>query len=154
MSVAAHATGGGGLPSSSAATLLVLLAITIGVLVATIRDAADLRMLLTLLGLGQLLGHALLSAAGHSHGSAVTVPWSVMLAAHVAALTVGAVLIAAGGYLCAAISRVVRAITPPAPRPVTVVPAFFGGGADQPLRSALELAASVSHRGPPVSFPN
>jgi hypothetical protein len=35
--------------------------------------------------------------------------------------------------------------------PVAVAPVVVIGGADQPLRSALLLAASVSHRGPPVS---
>jgi hypothetical protein len=35
--------------------------------------------------------------------------------------------------------------------PVAIAPVVVTGGADQPLRSALLLAASVSHRGPPVS---
>jgi hypothetical protein len=73
-----------------------------------------------------------------------------MLAAHLVAIAVGALLIASGERLCRALLRVVRAV-------VRVVHAVFAPPAvrarhvDQPLRSALLLAASVSHRGPPVS---
>ena len=46
-----------------------------------------------------------------------------------------------------------RAGRRPDPGPVVPAPpAVAAGGADQPLRSSLLLAASVSHRGPPVSL--
>jgi hypothetical protein len=48
-------------------------------------------------------------------------------------------------------SRAVRAAVRIVAAPVAVVPAVLVGEAEQPLRSALLLAASVSHRGPPVS---
>ncbi len=73
-----------------------------------------------------------------------------MLVAHVLAVFGGAVLIAAGERLCRVVSRVLqvatRAVVAPIPSARVAVAA-----ADQPLRSALLLAASVSHRGPPVS---
>ena len=59
-------------------------------------------------------------------------------------------LIATAGYLCSALSRAVRAADPPESLPVTATPTLAFLDADQPLRSALLLAASMSHRGPPV----
>ena len=92
----------------------------------------------------------MLSVAGHSHGGSTSAA-PTMLVAHALAVVIGAILIAAGDRLCRAVSRAVevsgRAVVPPIPsRPMAVA-----AGADQPLRSALLLAASVSHRGPPVS---
>jgi hypothetical protein len=74
-----------------------------------------------------------------------------MWAAHMIAIALGAVLIAAGDRLCRALSRAitaaVRRVLPPAARPFAA-----SREADQPLHSTLLLAVSVSHRGPPVSF--
>jgi hypothetical protein len=149
LAVAAHGAADSAAPSGTAAVLLAVLAATIGGLATSISRAADVRALLGLLATGQLVGHLMLSAAGHSHGEPVS-PAPAMLAAHALAVVAGALLIAAGDRLCRAVSRVVtvatRAVVTPIPsRPVAVT------GADQPLRSALLLAASVSHRGPPVS---
>jgi hypothetical protein len=151
LAVAAHGVGGGAVPSGAATAQLAVLAAAIGALAATIARAADARMLLGLLAAGQLLGHLMLEAAGHAHTLNSAPPAAVMLAAHLTAIAAGAVLIATGDRLCRAVSRAVRAavrsicVPPGAPTVVTM------RGADQPLRSALLLAASVSHRGPPVS---
>jgi hypothetical protein len=48
-------------------------------------------------------------------------------------------------------SRAVRAAVRNVAAPVGVAPVLIGES-DQPLHSALLLAASVSHRGPPVSL--
>ena len=149
LAVAAHGAADSAAPSGTAAVLLAVLAATIGGLATSISRAADVRVLLGLLATGQLVGHLMLSAAGHSHGEPVS-PAPAMLAAHALAVVAGALLIAAGDRLCRAVSRVAkiatRALVAPIPtRPVVVT------GADQPLRSTLLLAASVSHRGPPVS---
>jgi hypothetical protein len=152
LAVAAHGTAGGGLPSGSTATLLLLLSITLGTLVATIGDAADVRVLVAVLAVGQLLGHALLGAAGHSHQSTGGAPLGLMVAAHLAANVVGAALIAAGGRLCAAVSRVLVAATLPTCHPVAAASAIAVHSSDQPLQSARLLSASLSHRGPPVGL--
>jgi hypothetical protein len=152
LAIAAHSTAGGELPSSATAALLTLLAVTLGALVATIQEAADFKALVAVLAVGQLLGHAVLGAAGHSHSPAATASAGLMLAAHVVAIAVGAALIAAGGRLCAAVSRTLLSATPSPPRPIAEASTTVVGSADQPLHSALSLAASVSHRGPPVSF--
>ena len=140
------------MPSSPTAALLALLSITLGSLVATIRTTADFRLLLAVLAVGQLLGHALLGVGGHSHPAADGVPPLLMFAAHLAAVVVGAALIAAGGRLAAAVSRVLVAATRRDRRPVAVTSSTAFVSADQPLQSLRFLSASLSHRGPPVGF--
>jgi hypothetical protein len=66
------------------------------------------------------------------------------------AVVVGALLIAAGDRLCAAVSRVVEVATRDVVAPIPSR-SVLTWAADQPLRSALLLAASVSHRGPPAT---
>jgi hypothetical protein len=151
LAVAAHSVGSGAPPTGAVVAQLAVLAATAGALAATITRTADARVLLGLLAAGQLCGHAILSAVGHSHAATTTLPAAVMLAAHVVAAGTGALLIAASDRLCRAVSRAVRVAVRIAAAPVAVAPVVLIGEADQPLRSALLLAASVSHRGPPVS---
>ena len=150
LAVAAHGAADGTAPSGTAVALLAVLAATVGGLATTVSRAADVRVLIGLLATGQAVGHLMLTAAGHSHGAAAA-PATAMLIAHAFAVVSGAVLIAAGDRLCRTISRVVevsvRAVVPPVPAKPFVI-----AEADHPLRSALLLAASVSHRGPPVSL--
>ncbi|MGO4444434.1 hypothetical protein AB4Z42_13855 [Mycobacterium sp. 2YAF39] len=148
LAIAAHGAGGGALPTGATAALLAVVAATAGAVAANVSCASTPRYLLGLLAVGQLLGHLLLSAAGHHHTSQ---PTAAMIAAHLMAIAAGAILIAAGERLWCALSRTVRAVV----RIVCTVaakPAAAARRADQPLRSALLLAASVSHRGPPVSL--
>jgi hypothetical protein len=151
LAAAAHGVGGGGLPRGAATALLAVLAAAIGALAATVPRAKRIPTLFGLLAVGQLLGHLMLSAAGHHHPESTAPPAAAMLAAHLLAIVVGAALIVAGDRLWRALSRAVRAavrmVCPVAARPAPAV-----RRADQPLRSALLLAASVSHRGPPVSL--
>ena len=114
--------------------------------------AADARVLLGLLAAGQLVGHLMLSAAGHSHARAGCSPAAAMLAAHAAGGRRRCALIAAGDRLCRAVSRAVRGRRADRRRADREQRLSSSIGADQPLRSALLLAASVSHRGPPVSL--
>ena len=58
---------------------------------------------------------------------------------------------AAGYRLCRAVSRAVEVAVRAVVAPIPGRPVVATAGADQPLRSALLLSASVSHRGPPVS---
>jgi hypothetical protein len=150
LAVAAHSVGSGALPSGAVVAQLAVLAATIGALAASISRAADARVLLGLLAVGQLCGHLMLSAVGHHHAVAGP-PAAVMLAAHAVAIGTGALLIAASDRLCRAISRAVRAAVRTVAAPVTGPNVVVVGQADQPLRSTLLLAASMSHRGPPVS---
>jgi hypothetical protein len=149
LATTAHAAAGGGTPSGATTVQLVLLAVVIGGLSATISSAGRFRVQLVLMAAGQLLGHLLLGTVGHHHGPAAGPSSATMIAAHLVAVACGAAMIAAASYLCAAISHVVRTAVAPTPVPVTTAPAALTD-ADQPLRSALLLAASISHRGPPV----
>jgi hypothetical protein len=151
LAVAAHAVGSGVPPTGAVVAQLAVLAATVGALAATIGRAADARVLLGLLAVGQLCGHVMLSAVGHSHATTAAPPAAAMLAAHVVAIGAGALLIATSDRLCRVVSRAVRAAVRIVAAPVTGAPVVAIGEADQPLRSALLLAASVSHRGPPVS---
>jgi hypothetical protein len=150
LAAAAHGAAGGALPSGATAAELGLLAVTIGALSATIVGGERIRGQLALLSAGQLLGHVLLGTVGHHHGDATGPSAAAMVIAHLVAMTCGAALIATAGYLCSALSRAVRAADPPESLPVTATPTLAFLDADQPLRSALLLAASMSHRGPPV----
>jgi hypothetical protein len=149
LATTAHAAAGGGTPSGATAAQLVLLAVVIGALSATISCADRFRVQLVLMAAGQVLGHLLLGTVGHHHANAGPSA-ATMIAAHLVAVACGAALIVAAGHLCAAISRVVRTVVAPTPTPVTSARPAALLQADQPLRSALQLAASMSHRGPPV----
>lgn len=149
--MAAHGAGGGVLPNGAAMSLLAVLALTAGALATAIPHAGSPRCLLSLLAGTQLLGHLLLSAASPHHAGSSAPPAAAMLAAHLLAIVAGATLIGAGERLWRRLSRVVRAVVrfgyAVAARLMAVA-----RRADQPLRSALLLAASVSLRGPPVSL--
>ncbi|WP_242456028.1 hypothetical protein [Mycolicibacterium sp. P1-18] len=150
LAVAAHGTAGGGLPSGPTAAMLALLSLTLGALVTTIRDGVDVRVLVAVLAVGQLLSHVLLGAGGHAHTSTAGAPALPMLGAHLVAVAVGAALIAAGGRLAAALSRVLVVATRLVRHPVAAPSVTAVASADQPLQSARLLSASLSHRGPPV----
>jgi hypothetical protein len=151
LAVAAHGVGGGAPPSGAAAVQLAILASTVGALAASLVSATHARVLIGLLGAGQLAAHLILGASGHHHPDGAAVPSVAMLGAHLLAVAAGEILIAAGDRLWRAVSRTVRAVVRSVHPPVLPVPTV-PTTADQPLRSALMLAASMSHRGPPVSL--
>lgn len=151
LAAAAHAGSGGGLPSGAGAVALAVLAVVVGGFVVVVRGGHRFLVLTAAMGAGQLLGHALLSASGHHHGAAASGGDAAMLAAHVGALVAVAALVAVGDVSCRAVSRTVRVVVvPPAVR-VPAAPTAVFRRCDHPLRSVLQLAASLSHRGPPVS---
>jgi hypothetical protein len=151
LTIAAHAAAGGTTPSGAGVALVGVVSITLGALATAIRWAASWPGLLALLASGQVVGHVLVGAS-HQHSAMAGHSTVAMTAAHVAAVFVGAALIAAAGRLGAALSHAVRSAIAPRRVPVVSAPARTFDGGDQPLRSSLLLAASVSHRGPPVSL--
>ncbi len=151
LAAAAHGAGGGVLPNGAATVSLAVLAATVGALATTKSRASSPWYLMGLLAAGQMLGHVLLSVAGHHHSGSAAPPAAAMLVAHLLAIVVGATLIGAGERLWRALSRTVRAVVRVACS-VGARPAAIRRRADQPLRSALLIAASMSHRGPPVSL--
>jgi hypothetical protein len=149
LAVAAHAVAGGGWPAGGAGVLLAATAAVVG-LSALSERASGAPILAVLLAGGQLAGHVALSAAGHSHGQTSTLPIQLMLLTHAVAVVAGAVLVSACERLCQVLSRVARRCVGIARVPVDVRtgPAVTQDG--QPLQHVLLLAASISHRGPPV----
>ena len=144
--------GSGAPPTGAAAAQLAVLAATVGALAATIARAAEPRVLLACSPPASCSATCMLGAVGHSHAPAAAPPAAAMLAAHLVAVAAGALLIAAGDRLCRAVSRAVHAAVRTVGPPVVAAPVVAMVDADQPLRSALLLAASMSHRGPPVSL--
>jgi hypothetical protein len=149
--VAAHTFAGGAVPVGAVIAELMVLAVTVGGVAATLARADDIRVLVSLLAAGQLLGHLLL-AITHQHGAAPQAAGVAVLIAHAAAVGVGAVLITAGTRLCTAVARIRRAAVHRPSLPACDATPGVVVGAEQPWRSALLLAASVSHRGPPLGL--
>jgi hypothetical protein len=153
LAMAAHTMSGGAVPAGAAAAVLCVLAVTLGAVAATVDRTADGRILFALLAVGQLIAHVLLAAAGHAQCAASGRPPAMaMLAAHAVAVVVGAALIAAGGRLCRAATSALRAFASERAAILATAAAAAVNAGDQPLRSTLLLAASVSRRGPPASL--
>lgn len=150
LTLAAHGLGGGALPPGPAAVQLLIVAVTVGAVGSAVPRAGDVRVMLALLGAGQLVGHGILAAAGHAHTPAVAAPGWTMASAHLAAVALGAVLISLGDRLCRTVSRTLRRSVRYAARPVASPPGTAAIVADQPLHATLVLVSSLSHRGPPV----
>ena len=149
LAVAAHAVAGGGAPHGGAPVLLAATAAVIGL--AAISDrASDIRVLASLLAGGQLVGHMALATAGHSHGETSSWPSLLMLLMHLVAVAVGAVLVSACERLVHALTRVVRQRVAAVRAPVEIRQTAPVIRDCQPLQHILLIAASISHRGPPV----
>jgi hypothetical protein len=142
VSIAAHAVAGGAAPGQSSVALLLAVASVVGV------TAAGTRLpVIAVLTVGQILGHlALALESGHMH-----VPSPTMVAAHIAAVGVSAVLIIGAERGCsialAALHRLV-------PRGYTVPPVrsrVTPWVAHRPrTRRVLLPAAGLGTRGPPA----
>ena len=147
LALAAHGAAGAALGSGAAAILLVLLAAGVGALASTIERAREPAVLVALLAVGQAVSHLMLAAAGHSHGP---VPGGAMLAAHLLAVVLGALLIAGAERLGRALSTVLGEPAARRTPPPVVRPTWELARPDHPLQSRLLVAVSISHRGPPV----
>ena len=147
LSLAAHATGGGHLAVGPATIGLLLVGATVGATATALPRTRNLGPLALLLAAGQVVGHAVL-AVGHPHAPA---PHGAMLIAHLAAVVVGALLISVGEQLARMLICVVRRTAAPSGARVSPAPTRPSTPGDQPLFAELLLAASMSHRGPPVA---
>ncbi|MFD6894236.1 hypothetical protein ACFWB0_06770 [Rhodococcus sp. NPDC060086] len=142
VSIAAHAAGGGATPGQGSVALLLAAAVAVGATAAGTRLSA-----IAVLTVGQILGHiALVLESGHIH-----VPSLAMVAAHIAAVGVAAVLIIGAERGCsialAALHRLVpRGYTAPPVRS-RVTPWVE----HRPrTRRVLLPAAGLGTRGPPA----
>ncbi|MFH5211129.1 hypothetical protein [Antrihabitans spumae] len=149
LAVAAHGSAGGGYPSGTALTLLVIVSGALGATAATIARPGPLGIAALLAG-GQLLGHYALSVtADHSHAGGFGL--GAMALAHCVATVTSAFLIVVAERLLAVVTNVLRVAlrrepsrpnTAPRPLPIQserVYPQF-----NDLLRD------SISRRGPPA----
>ncbi|MBV9089021.1 MAG: hypothetical protein JO044_03795 [Mycobacteriaceae bacterium] len=151
LAVGAHGVAGGA-PEGAGVALLGVLAGTVGAVTATSRRPPGRVTLLAILALGQVIGHLVLTAGCQHHATPSGLPTAPMIAAHGLAVMAGAALIAGADRLFRALSTAVRAVGGLSePLAATATAPVVAG--DQPPQSMLLLAASVSHRGPPVFLP-
>ncbi|MBC2637767.1 MULTISPECIES: hypothetical protein [unclassified Rhodococcus (in: high G+C Gram-positive bacteria)] len=152
VSVAAHGIGGGAMPPSEGALVLLLAACaTVGVAVATLHATRrDRLVLIGAITSGQLIGHTTLAVASeHTHSLGLSAP---MIAAHVGAIAASAVAVRAAERAClralAAVTRILLTVLAP-------LRVDTGTWSATPLYRAklslwLLVSAAAGTRGPPV----
>ncbi len=148
LAMAAHGFADHMVPSGGMLALLAVISAAFGAAVTTWQQTAQPHVLIGVLALGQLVGHLALSAGGAMPG---TQSAPLMLAAHLAAVLAAAVLVTTAERLYLTLSSVIGRCTtvPTAP----TAPSAPAGAvrSDPPQQRVLLMAASISHRGPPVS---
>ncbi|WP_235174836.1 hypothetical protein [Tomitella biformata] len=153
LAVAAHGSGGGGLPSATDVVLLLATATVVGAAVAETSWLRRGRLpLFAALLSGQAIGHLVLatSSSGHSldHAAALTAP---MLLAHLAAAAGGAVLIELVERLYGPLTTVIRAaVAPTSPQPLSALRRVLPRRDAARPRDRVVALHSISRRGPPV----
>lgn len=151
VSIAAHAIGGGVVsPGQSSIGLLIAACTVVGVVVGARRPRFGVAEVMVLLAIGQAAGHvALTMSPGHHHSAGTT---SVMLAAHLAAIPVGAVLIRGAeigvGRAVSAANRAVRVLSTRPATPFVFQYAVPVGPLAAPRR--LLFSSGFGLRGPPL----
>ena len=153
LSIAAHSVGGGGLPSSTDLSLLLIAACVVGAVVAETSwlTRGRLPLLAALLG-GQGVGHFILAASSSGHGldHSAAVGWQMILT-HLAAAVVCAALIELIERLYGPLTTMIRAATSPrAPGPVTDLWRVAPRPSTPSARGDSVALDSLSRRGPPV----
>lgn len=156
VSIAVHGMAGGGTPPADGAVLLLAACTAIGALVVSLPATRRRGALVAALTAGQLVGHLSLSVGSdhtpvseHTHWLTMSTP---MLAAHLAAIAVSALLIRCAERGChaaiAAVTRIVLAVlaSPPAEAPLwTSTPVHRAT-----LSPWLLAGATAGVRGPPM----
>ncbi len=151
LAVAAHGSAGGGYPSGSALMFLLVVGVGVGAL-ATMPAPGMVRLLGGLM-IGQFAAHLALAAGSpqemtHDHS---VLPSASMLAFHLAASTVAAVLVCTAERLYGPITSIVRAVLdPPLPLPDASAGGYVGAVGFE-LSPQHRFTTSISRRGPPNS---
>lgn len=140
LAIAAHGAAGGAVPAGPAATLLVAVAVGVGVLGAHLPTLPPV----ALLAAGQIGSHLALTAVTdeHAHTSAT------MLAGHTVAVLGCALLLGAAQRLIAACSRAARGVL--SRRPGVAAPAVLRPRGDRVAYPRRPAASTISRRGPPA----
>ncbi|MEU7144326.1 hypothetical protein ABZ942_33120 [Nocardia sp. NPDC046473] len=150
VSIAAHALGGGEVsPGQSSIAMLIAACTIVGVVVGARRTRFGIAEVMVLLAIGQAVGHvALTMSPGHHHTTGMT---SIMLAAHLAAIPLGALLIRGAeigfGRATSAANRAVRVLDTRPAAPFILRYAVPVGPLAAPRR--LLFSSGSGLRGPP-----
>ncbi|MEV6430462.1 hypothetical protein [Nocardia sp. NPDC051463] len=151
VSIAAHTLAGGTVsPGRSALTLLLAACTLTGAVVASRRARYGAVEVMTMLAIGQTVGHLALSISADHHHS--TQPGGVMLMTHLIAILVGGLLIhGAERAVTGAASSAVRAVDvlgtgPLAPQ----APALAVSVGAMPPPKRLLFSSGIGTRGPPA----
>ncbi|MGA9871801.1 MAG: hypothetical protein WBQ44_11760 [Rhodococcus sp. (in: high G+C Gram-positive bacteria)] len=151
LAVAAHGAAGGGYPSGSALTFLMIVGVGAGMVARLPSPRTGYAQFATVLAgllLGQSAGHVVLTVASpHEHG---LLPSATMALFHLTASAAAALLVCAAEALYGPITRVVRAILAP-PRSLPSAPASLVAADRLTSASAPLFGTSISRRGPPAS---
>ncbi|CAN5378531.1 hypothetical protein BH09ACT8_BH09ACT8_06070 [soil metagenome] len=147
LAMAAHGFADAMVPSGGTVALLSVVSVAFGAGVARCQRTTQTWVLMGVLAIGQLIGHLTLSAGGAMPGDHTS---PLMLTAHLAAVLTGAVLVTSCERFYTALSSAIRRY-----RSATSPLASAG---TQPMWSRIEpptqrvrlMAASISHRGPPL----
>lgn len=148
LALAAHAAAGG-MVSSGAAALLVLVSAALGALISGAPRTTEVPALIVLLGAGQLVGHLTLAAAEPCHTGS---PGPAMLSAHLLAVVAGGLLISGAERLCQVLSTALGLCAAPEPGRWAMARSARAPRPDHPLQSRHLISVSISHRGPPSAW--
>ncbi|MFD0000616.1 hypothetical protein [Nocardia sp. NPDC127526] len=149
VAIFAHALGGGTTtPDGSSMALLVAACALIGVVVGSVRPRGGVAALMGMLTVGQAIGHVALSVSPTHHHHSVT---PLMLAAHLVAIPVGAMLIsAAEAGVRRAITSLRRFIVALGLAPVPPERPGRAFAADErAMARRLLVSPGIGRRGPP-----
>ncbi|WP_430335037.1 hypothetical protein [Rhodococcus sp. ACT016] len=150
LAVAAHGVGGGGLPDTTALTLLLAACVGVGAAVGGVPALTRSHWaLLAALAAGQGAGHLALTLASDAHVH-LGVPALTMLAAHAAATVVCAALILTAERLYGPVTNVLRAVLEPPVLGVEPARVLRPRPLNRRAPRLTVLAAGLSRRGPPV----
>ncbi|MFQ6392591.1 hypothetical protein ACLMAJ_04005 [Nocardia sp. KC 131] len=152
VSIAAHALGGGTVSSDQPSLALLLAACAlVGAVVASMRVRHAVVEVMTMLAIGQTIGHLALSLSpGHHHN---TPTGATMLITHLIAIPVGALLIhGAERAISVAASSAQRAVDVLGAGPLTPhAPAFTASPGPVPTPKRLLFSSGIGTRGPPAA---
>jgi hypothetical protein len=147
LAMAAHGFADHMTPTGGTVALLAVVSAAFGAGVSGWHRTAQAHVLMGVLAVGQLIGHLTLSAGGAMPGAHTS---TLMLTAHLAAVVAGAALVSSCERLYVALSTAIRryrsAISPLA---FPAVQQVWTRGEPSTQRARL-IAASISHRGPPL----
>lgn len=153
LTISGHTAGGGNVDVLGLALVAVL---AVGLAISTTSSSLSLPRLLAVLVAGQVLLHLVLTfTAGHAAHGAITLPFTAMVAGHVVAALIAALVVRQADALVARWIAFVSTVLAPPSFPAVMVPgapAAVIAAADRSLVHLDALLHQVVRRGPPAGM--